>query len=47
MGEDGGLIARTGADFEDFGSGFELELKGHDGDDPGLGDELAVGDGER
>ena len=45
FGEDGGLVAGAGADFEDFCVGIEIQLAGHIGDDVGLGDGLVVTDG--
>jgi hypothetical protein len=46
VGEDGGLVAGAGAEFEDAVAGAWGELLGHGGDDVGLGDGLAVGGGE-
>lgn len=47
VGEDCGVVAGAGADFEDGVVGLELEAVGHEGDDVGLGDGLAVADGVR
>lgn len=46
VGEDGGLIAGAGADFEDARAGEDVEQLGHGGDDVGLRDGLGVADGE-
>lgn len=46
-GEDGGLVAGTGTDFEDVVLGLEAEALGHERDHVGLGDGLGVADGVR
>ena len=45
-GEDGGLVAGAGADLEDFVFFGDTEGCAHEGDDVGLGDSLAVADGQ-
>lgn len=45
-GEEGGLVAGAGAEFEHAMVGGELEFLGHDGDHEGLGDGLAVAAGQ-
>ena len=45
LGQDGGLVAGTGTDFEDDVVGVGMENFGHRGDDIGLGDGLVVSDG--
>ena len=46
VGEEGGLVAGAGAEFEDLHSGVEVEFLGHEGDHIRLGDGLAFGAGE-
>ena len=46
-GEDGGLVAGAGPDFQNLFAGLGADGFGHEGDDVGLGDGLAVSDGER
>lgn len=46
FGEDGGLVSRAGANFQDSGFRAETQEFGHAGDDERLGNGLAVIDGE-
>ena len=46
LGQDGGLVARPGADLEDLFPAPKAERLRHIGDDVGLGDGLAVADGQ-
>ena len=45
LGEDGGLVTASGADLEHAVFGVQIEPGGHEGDDVGLADGLAVTDG--